>query len=233
MGGLRKLLQMFRKKSKRLWASGEALTTQEPNSPMQAIRWNENVQIEGKSTNADERIAAKPKDIVNEILCKDDEVKLDFSNLKAKIKAVEKRRDFMRDDMGVQTSDEEQALGYLNARLTLTKQKNAKTLFPWHITTQDKIDALCKKFKVSAGHSLSSYKRCIPQEALDVMEQYLKACRVISKKEPTILLIVDVGGQEQRKDPIVYATSPFGNYFYVLGAWDKEVEIIDELFLWK
>ena len=37
--------------------------------------------------------------------------------------------------------------------------------------------------------------------------------------------------REQRKDPIVLATSPLGNYYYVLGAWEKEIAILDKLFL--
>ena len=43
------------------------------------------------------------------------------------------------------------------------------------------------------------------------------------------MLIIDDGGKETRKDPILLAKSPFGNWFYVLGAWDKEVQYIDDL----
>ena len=224
---LLKWLKDRRKNSKRLWVGGE-MTLQEPNSPTQNVSWG----TANKSESIDKRIEAKPKDVVNEVLCNTDEVKVDFTNLKEKIKAVEKRRDFMKKDLQVSTSDEDQALGYLQARLILSKHKDAKTLFPWNITTQEKINELCKKYKVISA-SLTSYKRCVPQEALDVMEKYLKAYHLVSKGEPLIQLIVDVGGQEQKKDPIVYATSPFGNYYYVLGAWDKEIEILDELMLWK
>jgi len=35
--------------------------------------------------------------------------------------------------------------------------------------------------------------------------------------------------RERKKDPILLASSPFGKWFYILGAWDKEVEIVDDL----
>lgn len=227
--GIVKWIKDRRKNSKKLWRGGDIAEMREPNAPTQSpVAWD----TSNKGENTDKRIEAKPKDVVEEVLCKTDEVKLDFSNLKEKIKAVEKRRDFMKKDLQIPTGDEDQALGYLQARLILSKHKDAKILFPWNITTGEKINELCKKYKVTVAE-LSSYKRCVPQEALDVMEKYLKAHRIVSNKEPLIQLIVDVGGQEQKKDPIVYATSPFGNYYYVLGAWDKEIEILDELMLWK
>ena len=221
-----------RKGAKYLWRTGEVRGTEPNELPVaQYAVYNES-SGSAKSAKIDERIEVKPKDVVKEVLCKDDEVKLDFTNLKEKIKAVEKRRDFMKEDLGLSTQDEDKALDYLRAKLALTKNKNAKTLFPWHITTTEKIMALCNKYKVSQG-TLSGYKRCVPQEALDAIEKYLKAYKLVSKRQPIFMLIVDVGGAEAKKDPIIYVDSPFGNYFYVLGAWDKEVEIIDELFLWK
>jgi hypothetical protein len=180
---------------------------------------------------SDDKIAAKPKDVVNELFCRTEDFQIDLTNLKAKIKAVRKRRDFMKDDLQLGVADEEQALFWLENRLRYVKLKK---VFNWQITLQSNIDALCKKYKVRVA-GMSSYKRCVPAEAIEEMEKFIKLYRKVtkSKEKPSIDLIVDVGGPEEKKDPIVLAKSPLGNYFYVLGAWDKEVAVMDELFLRK
>lgn len=178
----------------------------------------------------DERIVAKPKDVLSELYCRDEDFKLDLTNLKSKLKDMEKRRVFMKEELNQSTEEEDHAIEWLKSRMRYVKLKER---FNWPVTNDVKIGELCKKYKVQTA-SVGVYKRCIPAEAIDAMEEYVKLYKKVADVQPLdIKLIVDVGGPEQKKDPIIYAASPFGNYYYVLGAWDEEVAILDELFLRK
>ena len=79
-------------------------------------------------------------------------------------------------------------------------------------------------------------------EAIDELEKFMKEYEKVSPgTKPVLKLIIDdipekapdgkVKGDsiERKKDPILLASSPFGRFFYILGAWDKEVEIVDDL----
>jgi hypothetical protein len=175
----------------------------------------------------DKRAEVKPKDVVGE-LNSTDEIKINFENLEAKIKVIKKRYKFMKEDMQLAARDEEMAIKYLEAALRYRKMGGKG--FAWEVTTQKKIDELRSKYKVTVG-SLGSYHRTVPQEAVDEMEKYLKIFRKVTNgEEPDVKLIVD-DIVERPLDPIIIAGSPFGPWFYVLGAWDKEIEIMGELFM--
>jgi hypothetical protein len=148
-----------------------------------------------------------------------------LGDLDTQIKIMKKRIRIL-EDQNVDLKDEEEALGYLMARKKYVKLQKA---FKWEVTNQELIDNLCKKYKVKMVN-FNSYVKVVPNEALDELEMFLEGCRAVSKKlTPTLKLIVDDGGKETRRDPILLASSPFGRWWYVLGAWDKEVEIVESL----
>lgn len=210
---LERFLKRLRRKSKRLFRTG----------------WNVQGEIQvssfesfGSSGSKDKRKEVKPKAVMKELL--GEKAKIDLVNLDQKIKVIKKRANFMEDELEIGASDERKVLNWLEARKKYPKNGS---LFCWKTTTQTKIDALLKKYKLSLG-TISFYKRCIPEEAIDEMEKFTKACRKVTKTNPDIKIIADP--DETKKDPIILGVSPFGNFFYVLGAWDKEVEIMDELY---
>jgi hypothetical protein len=198
----------------------------------QAVYWdgaNEPDMAEGNvkcSPSEDTRIVVKPKDVVDELVDKETP-NLDFNNAGAKIKAIEKRAKFMKDDLQITPHDEYIAIGFLKAR---KKYARIKHKFPWAITTEAKMGALLSKYKLQIG-SMSGYHKCVPNEAVDEMEKFIKAFAKVSSAKPEFVLILDKGGKEEKLDPILLAKSPFGFYYYILGAWDKEREFIDELFI--
>ena len=172
----------------------------------------------------DEREVVKPVAVVDSILT--EEPKMNLKTLAEQIRFVEKRLSLLRALSNVGMSDELIALGFLRARKKYAKYGGQ---FRWKITTFDKVDALQKKYKVRLV-GLAGYYKCVPNEALDEIEKYARAfSKVRTDVNPEIMLIVDHGGPEERKDPIVLAGSPFGKYWYVLGAWDKEIEYVDEI----
>jgi hypothetical protein len=66
-------------------------------------------------------------------------------------------------------------------------------------------------------------------EAIDEIEKFIAACKKVTDAESEFRLIIDDGGTETKKDPIMYASSPFGKWFYVIGAWDKEIMYVDDI----
>ena len=126
----------------------------------------------------------------------------------------------------MKVNDEREALRFLMARKKYLKNKE---LFPWPVATFPKIEALCKKYKVRTVDFDGFYKN-IPMEAVDELELFSKAYHTVEKEyKPMLKLVIDDGGKEDKKDPILLASSPFGRWYYMLGAWDKEVQIVDDL----
>jgi hypothetical protein len=179
-----------------------------------------------------ERIEKKPVEVYQELF--EEIPKIDLIGINEKIKLVEKRIEYMK-FLGGQTGDERIALRYLYARKHFDKYGK---LFTWPVTTKAKIDELCNKYKLS-DESFHSYSKTIPMEAIYELEKFVNAWNKVTKKgkgdeKPSLHLIIEdtpesKNSGERKKDPILYAESPFGKWFYVLGAWDKEVQYVDEI----
>jgi hypothetical protein len=182
-----------------------------------------NVNVYKTTKPKDERIEKKPVEIWNEIIS--EVPKIDLVDIDKKIKVVKRRHEFLTEEMGYGANDEKIALGFLEARRKFPKYG---PLFTWAATNMGQIDKLCRKYKVQYVDFYGYYKN-VPNEALDELERFLDAWKKVRKDEPTIKLITDQGGPEHKKDPILLASSPFGKWFYILGAWDREVEFVDEL----
>ena len=203
---------------KNLWNESSQGTIRITNSNFDFTEWNK------KDKKEDKRIKKKPVEIFEEIISEKPQINL--KDLPKQIKLIKERMKTLRDHMrGIDFKQEEQALGYLIARKKYEKHKDK---FKWAITNGDLIKKLCKKYKIKKT-SVSLYYRNIPKEGVDEIKKFGEAFKQVSRQDPLFELIIDDGGKETRKDPILLAASPFGNWYYVLGAWDKEVEIVDDL----
>lgn len=218
---IRKLLKNLRKKAVPAYLSTHN-TNFMPIATGQISYSNNSWGSASPTEQTDKREVKKPVDVVNQILV--EQPVMDLDNLDQKIKVV-KRRIRVLAEQSVATGDDQRALDYLIARKGYLKYGK---LFNWSITTQEKINELLSKYKLMQV-SLGGYARNIPNEALDEIEQFALAYEYILETPPEFQLICDEGGPEQKKDPILLARSPFGNWWYVLGAWDKEVEYVDDL----
>ena len=177
----------------------------------------------------DERIAKKPVDVYREII--PESPAMNLVNLDGQIKLVERRMK-MFTELGTNSSDEYEALGFLRARKAGLK---IKTNFHWAVTTLPMIEQLIKKYKLSMV-DFGSYAKNVPMEAVDELENFLAEYTKVRDDKPVLRLIIDdapAPGQksslERKKDPILLASSPFGRFYYILGAWDKEVQVVDDL----
>lgn len=98
-------------------------------------------------------------------------------------------------------------------------------------TDHTKVLALCAKH----GLVLKDADLFIPEmpdEATRAMKAVTDHCMELCGKKPRLYVIAN---EEQfrdvtaKRDPIVLAQSPFGFYYYILGAWDAEMLYLPDL----
>ena len=180
-----------------------------------------------------ERIAVKPIEVFDQI--KKEDIIIDFSNLDEKIKVVQERLEVLSEHLSEEhLKDEYRALFYLKNR---KRYAEGKFNFEWAMTNQDAMDDLCKRYKLKIV-ALKQYYTLVPKEGVAEIKRYTQEYKKITNDLPIFELIIkddntqsDEDKQQRKKnrDPILVANSPFGNFFFILGAWDDEVEVVDEI----
>lgn len=174
------------------------------------------------------RIPIQPRDIIHEL---EDNVDFPKDKLKEAVKDLANRIKFMKKTLGTSVTDEVRALNMLNARLKYPKVAH---LFIWKTTTIEHIQKILDKYDLS-HKDIRQYVRSIPQLAIQSMEVYTDILSKVTKSKPEFSLIAPTkyfkGEDTKRKktDPILLTMSPFGNYYYILTAWDKEISNVSEL----
>lgn len=102
--------------------------------------------------------------------------------------------------------------------------------YPYAMTS--KIEALVKAHDYLKIGQIASFLADLPKEAIQVMKDYNKATDKICGKQAVFYIIADKKDFEKksiRRDPILLAQSPFGHFWQILGAWDKEMLFLEEL----
>jgi len=91
--------------------------------------------------------------------------------------------------------------------------------------------------KLTTKHDLVMEKADIfipefPDDAIAIMKSYTENVIKITNKKPIFYVIAekeDFKYADDKRDPILLVQSPFGFYYQILGAWDKEMLILHEL----
>ena len=98
-------------------------------------------------------------------------------------------------------------------------------------TDDGKIHQLLKKYELVMEKS-DIFIPDFPKEAVDIMKDYAGMMEKVCDKKPIFYVIAEkeqfVKAYDVR-DPILLVQSPFGFYYQILGAWDKELVCLDEL----
>ncbi len=71
-----------------------------------------------------------------------------------------------------------------------------------------------------------------PDDAIKIMKSYTDKMALICNKKPVFYVIAeekDFQKKYEKRDPILLVQSPFGFYWQILGAWDKEMLLLSEL----
>lgn len=108
--------------------------------------------------------------------------------------------------------------------------KNVFEEFPY--TTTTKISELTKIHNHLQLGQIAQFLADMPNEAIEVMKKYSNATESICNKQAVFYIIADKKDFQKsntRRDPILLAQSPFGHFWQILGAWDKEMLLIEEL----
>ena len=98
-------------------------------------------------------------------------------------------------------------------------------------TTDEKIDTILSKYDLVMKTS-DIFVPEFPDDAIKTMKAYTEAMKKVCKKKPIFYVIAeakDFVKKYERRDPILLVQSPFGFYWQILGAWDKEMLILSEL----
>lgn len=172
-----------------------------------------------------EKKQIKPIDVLNEL----ETMPLPFNleNIDEKISLL-KDKSFLANQRYVKAQ-----LDGIIERLENRKKYNEYSeffeLFP--NTNDEKIDLLISKYKLQIDKS-DLFVPVFPSEAIKIMKIYTDKVSEIIKKKPVFYVIAEeecFKKKRERLDPILLVQSPFGFYWQILGAWDKEMLLLSEL----
>lgn len=97
-------------------------------------------------------------------------------------------------------------------------------------TNDEKIDKILNQYDLVMKTS-DIFIPDFPDDAIDVMKKYTEKMMELCGKKPVFYVIAEENlfkKNYEKRDPILLAQSPFGFYWQILGAWDKEMLILSE-----
>jgi hypothetical protein len=118
----------------------------------------------------------------------------------------------------------------LENRLKYSEHKEFFEQYPY--TTTSRIAPLLAANSYLKIGKIAQFVADLPKEAIDAMKNYDKECKEICGKKAIYYIMADKKDfekSEKRRDPILLAQSPFGHFWQILGAWDKEMLLVEEL----
>lgn len=102
--------------------------------------------------------------------------------------------------------------------------------FPY--TTNAKINGVLKAHTNLRIGKIAQFLADMPKEAVEAMKRYNAGTQKLCSKDAIFYIIAekkDFEKTEKRRDPILLAQSPFGHFWQILGAWDKEMMLLEDL----
>jgi hypothetical protein len=102
----------------------------------------------------------------------------------------------------------------------------------WPYTTSEAIAAVLNAHTHLKAENIATLIPDLPKEAVKEIARYEKLTDKLCDQKTNYYLIVEKAKTTdvtRRRDPILLAQSPFGFFWQILGAWDKEVKFLEEL----
>lgn len=171
------------------------------------------------------RIQAAPKEVLHELETIPSPVTM--ANLDEKIETLKDKSLLLNQRYAKAQIDA------LVERLTNRKKYSDHEVFysSFKNTTDELIDKLIGKYLLVIKTS-DLFVPTFPKEAIDIMKEYTRVTKLVCDKEPVYYVIAeekDFKKKFEKLDPILLVQSPFGFYWQILGAWDKEMLLLTEL----
>lgn len=187
------------------------------NTPMTAVS--------GESQNTPTRISIKPIDVLKEL----ETVPTPFTLtlLDDKIAMLKEKEKLI-----VQHYSKREVTALIERLENRKKYAEHKSFFDqFQNTTEEKIQVILDKYELVMRTS-DIFVPEFPDEAIKVMTFYTEKMDAVCGKKPIFYVIATSENFKQnweRRDPILLVQSPFGFYWQILGAWDKEMLLLSEL----
>lgn len=171
------------------------------------------------------KIAIKPIDVLDQL--ETVPTPWSLSNLEDKIEVLKYKRDLI-----VQKYSKREVEGLIERLENRRKYDKFKKFFDsFQNTTDEKIDLLLEKYDLVMETS-DLFVPEFPDDAIKVMKDYTKNMEKLCGKKPVFYVIAEpekFRKAYEKRDPILLVQSPFGFYWQILGAWDKEMILLSEL----
>lgn len=171
------------------------------------------------------KVKVKPVDVVHALERKPKTI--DLALLDEKIQVLQDKKSV------IQQSYSRRELDAMIDRLEARKlyKDNYKYFELFDNTDDDKIKDFLKKYDL-VMETADIFVPDFPPDAIKIMKGYQKQVKKITDKKPIFYVIAekeDFEYADDKRDPILLAQSPFGFYWQILGAWDKELEYLADL----
>ncbi len=169
----------------------------------------------------------QPVDVVNEL--KIQPTHFNLMNIDEKLKSLEYRKQFVQNRYA--SYDINHMIDALNNRKRYMEFAPFFSLID--VTDRDKIDELLRKYPHLRMGQPDLFIGQLPEVATLAMQSYDEVCDKLNGKKPNYYIIArqeDFKQEARKKDPILIAQSPFGLYFYIIGAWGiDDMKYLSEL----
>ena len=171
------------------------------------------------------KVKIKPIDVLNEL--ERTPKSFDLNLLDQKISILKDKADLINQDHALREIEA------LTSRLENRKKyAEFKLYFDQFDNTNDaKIERLLEKYDLVMKTS-DIFIPEFPDEAIGIMKNYTKKTMELCNLKPVFYVIAEPDKfrkADDKRDPILLVQSPFGFYWQILGAWDKEMIILNEL----
>jgi len=177
------------------------------------------------SPSSNKKIAVKPKDVLEEL--ETIPTPWTLSNLDDKIEVLKYKAQLI-----TQSYSKREVEGLIERLENRKKWHKFKNFFnEFQNTTDEKIDDLLDKYDLVMKTS-DLFIPEFPDDAIAVMKKYTENMEKLCKKKPVFYVIAEPDKFKkayEKRDPILLVQSPFGFYWQILGAWDKEMILLSEL----
>jgi len=153
---------------------------------------------------------------------------------------VDKQVEILKDKLSlIQSSKYDMGNGVKEVASILIRMENRKKYSKFEkfyseyaYTTNKKIASVIKKHSYLKIDKVEQFLADMPEDAIKSMTEYKIKTKSLCDKLPIFYIIAnkkDFQKTDKRKDPILLAQSPFGHFWSILGAWDEEMILLDEL----
>jgi len=149
-----------------------------------------------------------------------------ISDFKDKLALLKKEEYDMRNGVAEVSS----ILVRMENRKKYAEHKDFFEQYPY--TTTAKIAELVKIHSHLKIGQIAQFVADLPKDAVEVMKEYNKTTQKLCEKDAVFYIIAnkeDFKKSEKRRDPILLAQSPFSHTWQILGAWDEEMLLLEEL----